>query len=350
MASFLSLQNVLKRRTSVCRVADIVFRVCTPADVYTVRLLNKTFKTLVDYYVSTTWSLEQFVQPWFLSLPFRHILRKCDAYVSGSQVVQFFGRTTYPGSDLDIYVPAGSEYELARFVENFGYKFDPRRGDQASFLDTIYATTTNEDPERVLRGRYDSPDIVSVYYFVDHSNAREVQLIVTRHANPLWMVMRHHSSAVMNFLTWDRAVSLFPMSTFVDQVSYIARRPIKGADGAYHPWVDKWSSRGFAVVGNECSALTRAIPHGRRHVYDRYSWVIPWDPQDMAPQRVPGIVEDNISFDVLAHTCGTILDSNKGAAIRISRPFYFEKNGMLPPPPILDDKPSSGPVNSDAPE
>lgn len=249
---------------------------------------------MVDLYIANNWNIDTFIRPWFDDpYAFRLALRKCDAFVSGSQLVQFFGRTTYSGSDFDIYVSAGSALAMGRFIRRSGYVFDPRRCDGPTFESTMYSATAEIYSHRDLRRRYGSRDILRVYYFLDDSRSREVQLIVTRHQNPLWMVMRHHScesldyrcfsvlkrnvAAVMNFLTWDRAVSLFPLSTFAHDVSYMARRPLKFLDGTRYSWVEKWESRGFSLIGNEHTVLRKDIPHGRRRIYDRYSWVIRWD-------------------------------------------------------------------------
>lgn len=82
-------------------------------------------KGAMDFYSRTVWDIDIFFKKWFIRpLIFRLVMRECRAFVSGSQAVQFFGRTRYEGSDLDIYCRGSSASAMIDWLILQGYKLD----------------------------------------------------------------------------------------------------------------------------------------------------------------------------------------------------------------------------------
>ena len=60
-------------------------------------------------------------------ITFRREMGKAGALVSGSQVVQYFSRSHYAGSDLDLYVHHQESEYIAMCLVELGYKYVPSR-------------------------------------------------------------------------------------------------------------------------------------------------------------------------------------------------------------------------------
>ncbi|KII87153.1 hypothetical protein PLICRDRAFT_72978, partial [Plicaturopsis crispa FD-325 SS-3] len=111
-------------------VSDAIFRLCSPGDVYVLRLVNRMFRNRVDRYSSEVWNMDNFLARWFPSARgFRRQLRRCDALVSGSQPLQFFSRRYYVDSDFDIYIRPVAVGDMGLYLLSVGYEYSPRDGD-----------------------------------------------------------------------------------------------------------------------------------------------------------------------------------------------------------------------------
>ena len=86
----------------------------------TCKFLSNLYRSLLPH----KWDVDRALKP-FVDDPkgFRSQLGRCDALVSGSFALQFFMRTLWPDSDLDIFVKHGSRStDMERFVLDFeGY-------------------------------------------------------------------------------------------------------------------------------------------------------------------------------------------------------------------------------------
>ncbi|KAJ7186929.1 hypothetical protein C8R46DRAFT_1024899 [Mycena filopes] len=85
---------------------------------------------IVRYYKSIVWDPDSFFKPWFIDSPitFRKVLDNCGAVVSGSQITQFFDRTRYNGSDMDIFLRIGGLQTMAQWLLTQGYSYKPELG------------------------------------------------------------------------------------------------------------------------------------------------------------------------------------------------------------------------------
>ncbi|KII93653.1 hypothetical protein PLICRDRAFT_171381 [Plicaturopsis crispa FD-325 SS-3] len=296
------------------------------------RRTNKAIGSATSAYIRTVWDLDLFLTPWFADpQQFRDVLRQCNGFVSGSQVVQFFGRTEYSDSDFDLYVPAETAMAMGCYLLSLGYTFQPRGFDMPDFYSTarILGAEIKFDFRKhrrffERRDDYGDPNIIRVYYFLHSDRKRELQIIVSRHRNPLWIVMCHHSTAVMNFFTWDRAVSLFPRSTFVDYVGFLAKgRYSTTIRDSLCPWVVKWLRRGFILVSNEDDFPHLKSVRGHRRVYDKKSWIVRCERRDTHGDNI-GLVETNLAFEVIRPPMETVFSASGEAAIQIISPSFSE--------------------------
>jgi len=74
------------------------------------------------------------------------------------------------------------------------------------------------------------------------------------------------------------AVSVFPRSTFVDRVSFIAKTRFE-APSRTSRWVEKYTKRGFKIIGKDTESIQMAnrLGPGRRKVGDGWCWSIPFE-------------------------------------------------------------------------
>ncbi|KAF8871650.1 hypothetical protein CPB84DRAFT_1629013, partial [Gymnopilus junonius] len=87
--------------------------------------LSKTSRavySLVTWYKRTTWDPTTIYKKWFIHVSaFRRLLRRTNAIISGSFALQFFDRSIYPGSDMDIFLRAAGASDVCYWLLSQGY-------------------------------------------------------------------------------------------------------------------------------------------------------------------------------------------------------------------------------------
>ncbi len=124
---------------------------------------------------------------------FRSLQAQTGTLVSGSTALQFFDRSFYPESDLDIYVHMPWRLRVAQWLLDRGYSFVPSPRQNEDF-----ATAVND--QRVLnnRARYFMRGVAGVFTFVKSVPGKleevlKVQMIVAARA-PMEIILNFHSS------------------------------------------------------------------------------------------------------------------------------------------------------------
>lgn len=189
------LESLLLRSSSKFLVS--FFSTWTPDLILKLRLLNLRMHLFVTYIMGVIWNIDTFFENWFHHPEiFRYTLAVCDAFVSGSQALQFFETVRYPTSDLDIFVPLSGFASMNNFLLHEGYTFvskEPRRNGLTKFVHTMKA--------RQKHGRLrdlNNPNILGIADFVcteaaGHDAGRKVQVIVSR-GESLNCILGFHSS------------------------------------------------------------------------------------------------------------------------------------------------------------
>lgn len=122
--------------------------------------------------------------------------------ISGSTAVQFFDRTFYVDSDLDLYVQHQSARPIALWLQSINYEFVPCKDPYFQSLDAGLAKSIEFNSENIygipgVTDTYDEPDkgyfdAVVVLDF-KKANHPDIQLTTSR-GPPLEMVLDFHSS------------------------------------------------------------------------------------------------------------------------------------------------------------
>ncbi|KAK7464130.1 hypothetical protein VKT23_006294 [Stygiomarasmius scandens] len=155
---------------------------------------------------------------------FRSLQYALGVIISGSSAIQFFDSTTYPDSDLDLYVKISNAISLMKFLLQKGYVIMP---DQSSDWQVTFAEALNkssmtgrehDDAERALPQRedYDIAGIAAIFNF--KKQGKHVQVIACWNT-PLEAILHFHSTCVLNLISHSHAYSLYPYATFEDRIS-----------------------------------------------------------------------------------------------------------------------------------
>lgn len=162
----------------------------------------RTAKYAVSSYIRRTFKLERLLGPFFSEtqiLEFRRLQFETGALISGSTALQFFDRSFYPDSDLDIYVHFENMREIALWLDSIGYKIQPTRHWQGNptvatlqqVLDEMTLPwNTPDDPDD---STYSYPGPFVVLDFLKAGFERKIQLLISI-GSPLTSIFRFHSS------------------------------------------------------------------------------------------------------------------------------------------------------------
>ncbi|KAF7978619.1 hypothetical protein HWV62_45099 [Athelia sp. TMB] len=209
--------------------------------------------------------------------------------ISGSNVVQFFDRTYYEEADLDLYVNPGHGEEVGvhmvatqgyRVVERVDEQDDQNRQDAQVTLNLqdslgrVVGMATGAHNAAMLT-RYTQRSVHVVCFLeriTDNGNKLRAQIIVTSDC-VFNAIMNFHSTCVMNVITYDRAVSLYPMATFETRTNH-----------HLVPYGTRTSS--LCVARRSVKSSRELFMHGcDRKVGDRWCWSIKFDMTGVNPRE-----------------------------------------------------------------
>jgi len=124
-------------------------------------------------------------------LRFRELQATTGAIISGSTALQFFDRTIYANSDLDLYVQHDCACDLALWLESIGYMFVPLENDNFQTLQMSLDKSPDFDPTDItFDNEYCDGVIILNFMKEDHPSIQ----VITSRGPPLGMVLQFHSS------------------------------------------------------------------------------------------------------------------------------------------------------------
>ncbi|KAH8801874.1 hypothetical protein DL96DRAFT_1475866 [Flagelloscypha sp. PMI_526] len=265
----------------------------TGLELYIFRQVSKAGLSMVDEYTGRHFTTDRVFSPFFTpeqTIDLRKIQAKFSVVVSGSAAVQFFDRVKYRHSDLDLYVDLEAMRPLASFIESAGYVFKNNVSQNPS-LKTALAVLSDRNPPGYFGGHpaYNNPGIREVFSFEEElspgGETRHVQMIVSK-GPVMAAIFEFHSTVVMNIITYQNAISIFPVTSFHRYETLIAapeNEKIRREAG-----LEKYASRGWKVIRLARSGVSRRhaeLQNGvSRRVGDRQCWTIPLPPVDGFPK------------------------------------------------------------------
>ncbi|KAI9062917.1 hypothetical protein FKP32DRAFT_1548829, partial [Trametes sanguinea] len=337
---------------------DAFFATWSPDLVLRLRQLSSSMRLAVEAYSTRCWDIDAFFGRWFVySSRFLQVLDECGGIVSGSEAQQFFGRQSFRGRDLDIYVPLHGLLPMGRWLKDQGYKYHATADKHPLFdvaammasshvgVGTPSAQWQPKSPPfstfNFARNRHDT--------LPEWMNGLHVQLIVVSGSPIDFIVTNFHSTGVMNYITGKHAVSLFPRTTFIDHTSLICQDVTRNPY-VHNTWIKKYRKRGFRVIGaGDTIPCTFELRYWQRIVGDSLTWIIPFDRRGMGYQLLTAItlakmtssavsstveVPNNVHafyFEVLPHFYEV---AAAGAAIRVGPRFVYSSMAMIANPHV----------------
>ncbi|KAI0349679.1 hypothetical protein OH77DRAFT_1490395 [Trametes cingulata] len=220
-------------------------------------------------------------------LGFRVLQAHTGTLVSGSSALQFFDRTFYPASDLDLYVYPRHRREVGRWILDAGYAFSPGRGQDADFEIAVMRNPQSRGLHYVMPG----VSGILTFYRMHRERRLKVQIIVARRT-PMEVILGFHSTCVMNVISFERAYCIFPLATLERRVSLLAYSS-QGRSTRRVEGLDKYTARGFHMLAY-LPLADLVLPHklapftfGPRWLGDRDTWVIKLDTTHIPPTPPP---------------------------------------------------------------
>ncbi|KLO11400.1 hypothetical protein SCHPADRAFT_855455 [Schizopora paradoxa] len=267
---------------------DDVFFYCTPGSIFRVGRTCRNGRYASQEYARRKFNINKHLLRFFPDpLAFRSIQASTKTVISGSTALQFLNRTIYPNSDLDLYVSAEESFALCTFImskEGGSYVYKRYSHQSPNFMAAWKrvrswkpAEGIEEDPFDQAWTGYGSNWIRTVFNFFakTETGRRNVQVIVTTF-DPLSSILGFHSSVVMNAITVDMAISLFPEATFEENLNlFLGRARSENCQAA----LDKYKERGWELVDEltdeQIKGDKRMFRHGKRWIQDSHTWRLP---------------------------------------------------------------------------
>ncbi|ESK90684.1 hypothetical protein Moror_4148 [Moniliophthora roreri MCA 2997] len=305
---------------------DLIFRDLSFKDLLNYSKVNKAARNAVKAFYRRALRVENVLSPYFNDDELRRlrILQYTTGFlISGSAALSFFERVIYPESDLDIYVDFRYAIFLTEFLIGLGFVFQPFQTERKQQAQDIFEALdamdrrmeTFEDENDTIEGfgEYSTTGIADVFTFV--RAGKKVQIIAAgHHPGPLDVILKFHSTVVMNIISYTHAVSFYPKATFIDRVTVVNRVVTFRSD--QNPPREKYEKRGWEVRDNveAVDLLKRNSEFGMldRHVGDKLCWAVKLPPvRDFVPVDW-ALGRDWMLFSnswSLNHACGIEMDS-----------------------------------------
>lgn len=193
-------------------LADVL---CNSSSAVTLYRLSATCRDAyyaVASYRRRTYNLETHFSHYFTDvISFRKLQSETGLLVSGSSVLQFLSRRTFPLSDLDLYTSSATGVQCGQWLMKNGYRFVDNGASNCDF-ERVYTLCLEGKYEIERAGprdvEYHSRGIIAVFNFESRSRnrAKKIQLVVANH--PLETILSFHSSVYYISLRacWDSLI------------------------------------------------------------------------------------------------------------------------------------------------
>ena len=172
-----------------------VFDFCSPISFLRVSRTSRSAHMAVRTYMQEAFSINRILSRFFNSpLEFRRVQAETDTLISGSSILQFFDRSFYPGSDLDLYTCQDSDFQLiADFLLTEGYEYVPDQDQNADFKKALLDARVDDGSEARPGAGH---ELLAVFTFENRTSSKDplrVELVMTYH-HPFEIILEFHSS------------------------------------------------------------------------------------------------------------------------------------------------------------
>jgi len=265
-------------------IQETLFLHLTPLEFLRFARTCRLVHSIVNSYIKRSFNINRFLTRFFSDpVAFRSLQARTGTLISGSSALQFFDRTFYPESDLDLYVPKQSDRKVISWLTLNGYKFVPGTGQPLDLEEAIIQSHPDAGADAPQMA-YDSGNMQAVFTFSKpsiraHDADLKVQCIISKIA-PLELILKFHSTCVINVISFDKAYALYPRATLHEHRSLVCvMQPAPSQPAA----LQKYADRGFTIVTNITGLVDPAFHVGVRYMGDSMCWTLPLDMQNLEP-------------------------------------------------------------------
>lgn len=195
-------------------------RACTPATLFCIKRSSQRARDGVQEYVSSAFNINKHLSRHFSDVPkFRYLQKDYGVVISGSNVLEFMDRTSFPGADLDLYVTVPHLHHVLTFIaseHNMDYVYDPfpqqepvledevrafKAGLHRPILQVSRLIYSSENQIRdTNKGNYPSDQILGVFSFISRVDETCKVQVVVCDVDPIAAVLLFHSSTSHKYL------------------------------------------------------------------------------------------------------------------------------------------------------
>ncbi|KAL6299604.1 hypothetical protein BKA93DRAFT_753336 [Sparassis latifolia] len=288
---------------------DRILSCLSPASLVSMGRVSRITRRAVQDYSSRAFSVNRLLTRFFSDpVAFRSLQARTATLISGSFGVQLFDRSLYSESDLDLYPHSQHVREVGEWLRREGYIFMPSSFQPESFLEASAADPimTGVNGVNLLPlDHYWTKSVANVFTFLRPSTdaynpdqPAKVQIIKSKES-PFECILNFHSTCVMNIITYNAAISLYPFSTFERREALVI-----GGNDRQASALRKYAERGWRMIAHSSPLIVLSSPDSvtfgdhffvqkTRWTDDRHSWVIPLDmdqvsePTPLSPTSMP---------------------------------------------------------------
>ncbi|KAH9947185.1 hypothetical protein B0H21DRAFT_876842 [Amylocystis lapponica] len=297
-------------------ICELIFSCCSPAALVQTAATCRVAKESVHSYIQYAFNINRRLSRYFSDpLAFRSLQARTATLISGSFALQFFDRSFYPTSDLDLYVHMRHRREVGRWLLGAGYAFAPTPYQYPDFEVAV------ADPLTVAPGGiYDMPGIACIFNFTTAARTG---------GGTLKVILGFHSTCVMNVLSFEKAYCLYPRTTLEERRSLVSAS-CRGQSERRPQGLDKYAVRGWTIVARlppqDAERRDGAFRLGWRWIDDNASWVVALDTAGVARAPAPNASSGARAHDPVAVCNWQLRYSAVGGAVM---QFGVAKGGVL---------------------
>ncbi|PPQ74447.1 hypothetical protein CVT24_000035 [Panaeolus cyanescens] len=250
-----SLQNATEESLAAIQ-AFLIDTYLTVADLMNLSKVSCALRFAVREYTKIAYSIDDHLAEFFNQheIPlFRLLQKETGLLISGSFALRFLTRQYFDQvSDLDLYIEDRYGSMALRWLSSIGYARSSRQ-------------PPRHRPQCKIRA-----------VFTLERRGKTIQVIATR-SSAFSVILDFHSTCVMNVITSDYAVSLYPQATLHHMRSVVLHRQGWDERRSAGPLL-KYENRGYEIVytpeESDISSRNSDFFIGRRYLGDSMCWTL----------------------------------------------------------------------------
>ncbi|RDB20565.1 hypothetical protein Hypma_012136 [Hypsizygus marmoreus] len=257
---------------------DLILSGLEPRDLVRYSKVSRTTHSTTFSYVWHAFNINKHLSQYFPPSKvddFRVLQCSTGTLVSGASALEFFLRRPSDTLTLDLYVDHVFALKVGQWLLSVGYKFVRRTVQPQEFKQAyIYSTSPSAIPcHEVAVG-------INTIFDFRHPESHAIVHLVSAASSPLHVILNFHLTCVMNIISHDVAVSLYPSATFATQpksllINYagtlLGQQPERYSD------MLKYEKAGWTMISR---IMWPDFNNSVRRICDRFCWTIPLRPVD----------------------------------------------------------------------